>query len=92
MFSVKNQVTYYTLFYVHNSGWFNALLLSARILLDDLRKSKGLHSVSAYGHGAVCIGQLETHKKVVSDFSDNNYGLYSLFINGHRSLFASDWG
>ena len=24
--------------------------------LDDLRKSKGLHSVSAYGHGAVYIG------------------------------------
>ena len=25
-------------------------------LIDDLRKSKGLHSVSAYRHGAVYIG------------------------------------
>ena len=24
-------------------------------LIDDLRKSKGLHSVSTYGHGAVYI-------------------------------------
>ena len=34
--------------------------------LDDLRKSKGLHSVSAYGHGAVYI--LGDSAKLVSEF------------------------
>ena len=41
----------------YNIRGFSLIAIS---LIDDLRKSKGLHSVSAYGHGAVCIERVGT--------------------------------
>ena len=50
----------------------------AAVTIDDLRKSKGLHSVSAYGHG-----QYENTVKLSSPVISGNH----LFKNGHAALY-----